>query len=175
MRTGGARRDKQGNLTVPYKWYELQVDYYNSGTYKQFMRDKIVWAHMSPEARFSYVSDGTYCNQKAFILTGASLKYLCAILNSPLITWYMKQNAVTTGMGLMQWDKFSVERIPVPKIDSIQQLPFINLLNMLLSSSYGNLKAKHNEIDSTISQSAYTLYQMNKSEVEFVEDASSSV
>ena len=51
-------------------------------------------------------------------MAGKSLKYLCAVLNSTLITWLIKNTALTTGMGLTQWKKFAVERIPIPKISA---------------------------------------------------------
>ena len=100
---------------VPYEWWQLQVDYYNSGAYKDFGRQKLFWMDMSPESRFAFSESEVYCNDKVFIMTGESLKYLCAVLNSSLITWMMKSMALTTGMGLMQWKKFAVQRLPIPE------------------------------------------------------------
>ena len=34
------------------------------------------------------------------MITGENLEYLCGILNSSIVSWYMKHTAVTTGMGL---------------------------------------------------------------------------
>ena len=98
-RRGGAN-PKTGQ--VPYKWWQLQVDYYNSGAYEDFTKEKLFWMDMSPEARFAYSAAEEFCNNKAYILTGGSLKYLCAVLNSSLITWMMRNTARTTGMGLIQ-------------------------------------------------------------------------
>jgi len=47
------------------------------------------------------------------MVTGNDLFYLCAILNSKLVTWFVKKYAVTTGWGLIQWDKYIVEDIPI--------------------------------------------------------------
>ena len=69
--------------------------------------------HMTPYGRFALAGPDVVCNQKCFMITGQNLSYLCAILNSSLITWFVKRTAVTTGMGLSQWDKFTVERVPI--------------------------------------------------------------
>lgn len=49
------------------------------------------------------------------MITGSDLRYLCGILNSSFSTYYIRKIAVTTGMGLIQWNKFVVEQIPVPR------------------------------------------------------------
>ena len=97
--------------------------------------------HMSPRGRFAYSNSEIYCNQKAFILTGASPKYLCTILNSALVTWLIKNTAVTTGMGLTQRDKFVVETIPIPNITAEEQGPFIFLADSILSAKAANSSA----------------------------------
>ena len=81
-------------------WFELQD---TCAYHDEFTKEKLFWMHMAPRGRFAYSDSGTLCNQKAFIVTGNSIKYLCAILNSKLITWLVKNTAVTTGMGLTQW------------------------------------------------------------------------
>ena len=73
---------------------------------------------MSSQGRFTYSDSGMYCNDKGFVIAGKSLKYLCAVLNSALVTWLIKNTALTTGMGLTQWKKFAVEAIPIPKISA---------------------------------------------------------
>ena len=92
--------------------------------YDEFSKEKLFWMQMSGSGRFSYAEGGMFSNQKAFMITGPSLKYLCGLLNSTLSTWFMKNTGVTTGMGLVQWDKFSVQRLPIPEISAEEQRPF---------------------------------------------------
>ena len=106
----------------------------NCAYHAQFMKEKLFWMHMSPRGRFAYSDSEIYCNQKAFFLTGHSLKYLCAILNSTLVTWLIRNMAVTTGMGLTQWDKFVVERISIPIIAVSEQRQFVHLVESILSA-----------------------------------------
>ena len=97
-----------------------------------FKKEKLFWMDMSPHGRFAYSDSEMYSNDKAFVITGSFLKYLCAILNSALVTWFIKNTALTTGVRLTQWKKFVVERIPVPKIASGDQQSFIHLVNHIL-------------------------------------------
>ena len=96
------------------QWHELQAspsDLIDSN----FHKEKLLWMDMSPRGRFAYSNEEMYCNDKGFIITGASLKYLCAVLNSAVVTWFVKNTAPTTGMGLTEWTKVAVERIPIPQ------------------------------------------------------------
>ena len=108
---GGGRSRKK----TQHSWFEIQ----DATTYHgDFKKEKLVWMQMTPQGRFAYSNDGIYGNAKIFIMTGEHLKYLCATLNSKIVTWFVLNTAVTTGMGLIQWQKFVVETIPIPKISA---------------------------------------------------------
>ena len=101
----------------------------------QFKKEKLFWMHMSPRGRFAYSDSEIYCNQKAFLLTGYSLKYLCAILNSILVTWFIRNTAVTTGMGLTQWTNLLWTESP------FQRLPYQSSnRSSILSKTFCRLK-----------------------------------
>ena len=173
-RTGGARRDRNGDLFVPYQWYELQVDHYSSGAYQKFTGEKLLWMDMSPEARFAYSDTDTFCNDKGFILTGPSLKFLCAVLNSQLTTWFVKHTGLTTGMALVQWKRFVVERIPVPQLDAAQQAPFIDLVDRILAAKdvdrvYGQNSPATSALETEVDRLVYALYGLTEAEIAAVE------
>ena len=89
----------------------------NCAYHEEFGKAKLFWMHMTPYGRFVLAESDVVCNQKCFMVTGMNLEYLCAVLNSTLVTWLVRHTAVTTGMGLPQWDKFTVERVPVVQPD----------------------------------------------------------
>ena len=114
-------RSGRSDPTVDYdgQHHWLELDNNPKDEYLDtFAKKKLFWMDMSPEGRFAYSDVEMYCNDKGFIMTGKSLKYLCAILNSTLITWFIKNTALTTGAGLTQWKKFAVERLPIPEIST---------------------------------------------------------
>jgi len=134
-----------------------------------FKKEKVFWMHMSPTGRFAYSARELYCNQKAFVMTGADLKYLCAVLNSSLIAWFVRNTAVTTGMGLIQWDKFTVEKIPVP--DRSSQMAGIPLLvNRIRSAKAVDQAANTDQCERDIDRLVYSLYKLTEKEIESVEE-----
>ena len=130
---------------------------------------------MAPSGRFAYSDSETiFCNQKAFVVTGSSLKYLCAILNSRLTTWQVKNIAVTTGMGLTQWDKFVVERLPIPKISTANQRTFICLVDEILKAKATNPIANIEEQEAEIDRLVYALYGLTEKEIAVITVADKS-
>lgn len=99
---------------VPYQWWQLQVDYYSSGTYKNFEIPKLMWAELSDKQKFVYDESKLYPNKTIFVITGENLKLLLTILNSKLIAWYFDQISTTSGMGTTIWSKYKVEQLPIP-------------------------------------------------------------
>ncbi len=159
---GAKARKKTGN-----KWFETQDQI---AYHEDFAKEKLFWMHMAPSGRFAYSEpEPVFCNQKAFIITGNSLKYLCAILNSRLITWQVRNSAVTTGMGLTQWDKFTVERLPIPRISATKQRPFIRLLDRILHAKAADPSADTAEQEVEIDRLVYGLYGLTDEEIRAVE------
>ena len=137
----------------------------NCAYHEVFKKEKLFWMHMAPRGRFAYSDSETiFCNQKAFVVTGACLKFLCAILNSRLITWRIENTAVTTGMGLIQWDKFVVEGLPIPKIPCEDQVAFIRLVDEILKAKAANPKANIEEQEEEIDRLVCALYGLTEKE-----------
>ena len=158
---GNKSRKKTGN-----KWFEAQDQI---AYHEEFTKEKLFWADMANVGRFAYSDKETYCNNKGYILTGNSLKYLCAVLNSSLITWLIKNTAATTGMGLTEWTIVTVERIPVPKIRSAKQSPFIRLVDAILTAKTTNPKADTTKQEAKIDRLVYQLYNLTSQEITTVE------
>ena len=155
-----ARRSDQGETP-----YHLRSCTY----YGEFLKEKLFWMQMAPVARFAYSASAMWCNQKAFVITGQSLKYLCAVLNSSLATWFVNHRAVTTGEGLPQWDKFVVVEIPVPKVPSQEQHPFDQVIDRILEAKSTNPPSDISHFEAQIDRMVYDLYGLTAEEIEAVE------
>ena len=158
---GGKSRKKTGN-----QWFEAQDQI---AYHEEFAKEKLFWADMANIGRFAYSDKETYCNNKGYILTGNSLKYLCAVLNSSLITWLIKNTAVTTGMGLTEWTIVTVERLPIPKISPTKQRPFIRLVDAILTAKAADPKADTTEQEAASDRLVYQLYNLTSQEITTVE------
>ena len=148
---------------IRYEWYALQR--WAANYHQEFAKEKLFWMDMTPTGRFAYSDDEIYCNDKGFIMGGESLKYLCAILNSSLITWQMKNIALTTGMGLMQWKKFAVQRLLIPEIPAGKQRPFVNLVDSILEAKAANPDSDTRKQEEEIDRLVYDLYGLTDAEV----------
>ncbi|HEY5511488.1 MAG TPA: Eco57I restriction-modification methylase domain-containing protein [Prolixibacteraceae bacterium] len=113
-----ARRGGMNTKTgeVPYKWWQLQVDYYSSGTFKNYELPKLMWAELSDKQKFVFDASGIYPNKTIFIITGELLKPLLVVLNSKVVLWFFNQTSTTSGMGTTIWSKYKVEKLPIPKL-----------------------------------------------------------
>ena len=85
----------------------------NCAYHEKFNGPKLLWRDMAAIGAFAYTDARMFTNDKAFMMTGTNLMFLCAILNSSVVSWLVSKVGLTTGMGLTQWKKFVVETIPV--------------------------------------------------------------
>ncbi len=133
--------------------------------HEDFAEEKLFWMHMTPVGRFAFSGRDMFCNQKAFMVTGPSLKYLCAVLNSAVIGWMVRNTAVTTGMGLIQWDKFLVESLPIPEVSKARQRPFVRLVDDILAARDADPDADVAAQEEEIDRLVYALYGLSDAEI----------
>ena len=137
----------------------------NCAYHEEFSKEKLFWIDLTEEGRFSYDKDKMFCADTVFMMSGQSIKYLCAMLNSNLITWFMKNTALTSGMGVTRWKKFAVERLPIPKISHTEQRPFINLVDSILTAKASDPKADTTKQEAEIDRLVYGLYDLTTQEI----------
>ena len=139
----------------------------NCAYHANFEQPKLFWADMAKVGRFAFSERETYCNNKGYILTGESLKYLCAVLNSSLITWWVANTAATTGMGLTEWTIVTVERLPIPKVSIEKQKELVRSVGRILDG--GNQDIDTRELEGQIDRMVYSLYGLTPAEVASIE------
>ena len=110
----------------------------NCTYHDEFAKEKLFWADMAKEGRFAWSDAEMFSNNKGYIMTGQHLKYLCGVLNSRLITWYVQNTAATTGMGLTEWTMVMVERIPIPRATAAQRRRVAGLVDGILGCGDGD-------------------------------------
>ena len=154
---------------IRYEWYALQrcaADYH-----AEFTKEKIIWMDMGARGTFAYESTETYINNAAYLITGNSLKYICGVLNSSLSSWYMRNTARTTGMGLTIWHKAYVERIPIPSVPEPGQHPIVELVDKILREKSADPNADTRELEEEIDWLVYDLYGLTNEETAVVADS----
>lgn len=131
----------------------------------EFSGEKLIWMDLTPEGRFCYDDGSMLPLNTAFVMYGPSLKYLCAVLNSRAITWFMANTALRSGQGTPRWVIFTVKRIPIPIIPRPQQEPFARLLDTILSLKETNPEADTRHQEAEIDRMVYQLYDFTDEEI----------
>ena len=157
---GKKSRKKTGN-----KWFETQDQI---GYYEEFAKEKLIWIELVDRGRFAYDDKAIYCEATTFIMTGNSTKYLCAILNSRVVYWFLSQVAPTSGMGTLRWKKVYIETIPVPLLDKTKQQPFIALVDKILTAKQQAQDTR--TLETEIDQMVYRLYDLTDDEIKIIEE-----
>ena len=153
---GGRSRKK-----TKHSWFELQDA---TTYYREFAKEKVFWMDLTDQGRFSYHENEIFCGDTAFMMNGDSLKYLCAVLNSSVMTWFMKSASLTSGMGTTRWKRFAVERLPIPKISAAEQRPFIRLVDEILEAKSTDPDADTSYLEWDIDRLVYVLYGLTEEE-----------
>ena len=130
-----------------------------------FTKEKLLWIELVNNGRFAYDNSGLYGEATTFLLTGECIKYLCAVLNSKLIRWFLEQLAPTSGMGTLRWKKVYVERLPIPRVTSPKQKRLSQLVDRILEAKATDRDADTTETEAEIDQKVYQLYELTSSEI----------
>ena len=145
---------------IRYEWYALQR--WGANYHDELLMEKLVWIELVERGRFSYDQDGMFCLNSTFFMTGEALKYLCGMLNSTLVTWFVKNTALNSGMGTARWIRAPVEGIPIPKISDEEQLPFVRLVDRILEAKAADPDADTGEREREIDRLVYDLYGLTE-------------
>ena len=152
---------------IRYEWYALQR--WAANYHEEFAKEKLLWIELVEEGRFAYDNSGVYGEATTFIMTGASLKYLCAVLNSTLTRWFLQQMAPTSGMGTFRWKKVYVETIPIPQLSAAKQSPFVRLVDEILEAKAADPNADTEPLEWQLDSMVYRLYGLTEEEDTTVE------
>ena len=146
----------------------------NCAYHEEFAKEKVFWIDLTERGRFAYSEGEMFCVNSAYIMTGNSIKYLCAALNSKMATWFIKSVAQNSGMGVPRWIYNAVERIPIPKASVEEQLPITALVDKILDAKAGDANADTSAEERAIDRLVYALYGLADDEVAAVESGAAA-
>lgn len=145
-------RKKTGN-----KWFETQdqISYF-----KEFAKEKIVFAEIVFDSAFYYDQSGTYTEATTFVLTGGNTKYLTALLNSQLLTFAFR--AFYAGGDLrgdtFRYKKVFLQNLPVIKPEKAASKLLEKLVDYVQISKAMKQKLQYSFFDQLIDGAVYELY-----------------
>jgi hypothetical protein len=137
----------------------------------EFENPKIVWLEISDRANYSFDENGMYLTNSAYFMSGGSLKYLLAILNSKLSDFYFFKITAQIAGGRKRYTKQYVEKVPIPKISEYEQKPFENIVYQILTAKKANPQADTSALEQEIDKLVYELYGLTNEEIKIVEES----
>ena len=152
---------------IRYEWYVLQR--FAPTYYQEFNKEKIMFSEIVSEPQFYYDTKGYYPEATGFIITGKSLKYLNALLNSKPVTYFFSKFYAGGGLGTegFRYKKAFLIKLPIPKISLEEQKPFIYLVDKIIErKKFGE---NTQELEDQIDQMVYKLYELTQEEIDIVE------
>ncbi len=162
-------RDALSQKAGTNEWYELQAS--PSDSYDSiFNGEKLIWMDLTDRGRFAYDAEGMFCLNTTFMMSGQSIKYLCAVLNSRLITWFMSHTALNSGMGVTRWIRHTVEEIPIPRVPAGQRRQLEGLVSRILRAKASNPATDVGVLEAEIDRLVYELYGLTAEEIAAVEE-----
>ncbi len=149
-------------------------------------KDKIIMKKLcynieaSLDEKGFYPINTTYCIRAK----GINLKYILGILNSKLLSYYVRKKYAETALrgGFIELRVFQVEKLPILKILPKDQKEMIGLANKTLnfnnklnnteknSNKWEAIKSEIEKTDKKIDEEVYKLYDLTKKEIKIVEN-----
>ena len=146
-------------------WWELRPCSY----YPHFHQEKLMWIQLVSDGRFALDTKSMYPLASVFVMTGESIHYLLALLNSNLVNWCMRNISPTSGMGVLQWKKTYVGKLPIPRISEAKQRPFVALAQKITAAKAVSLPTSTCEMEGKIDALVYKLYGLTSAEIALME------
>ena len=160
------RRDLERRATAHlHPWYELQQP--QEGIYHEFTRHKIVWPEFARSVRFTFDPDGSYVNNKCYVIP-VDNKWLLAVLNSNLSEFLLCQVTSSLLGKYMQLYYHYTIRLPIvtPEEDARAKLEALTNEILSLGDSPQQVEAIEREINSIV----FHVYGLTASERKLVLD-----
>ena len=142
--------------------------------YDDFKKEKIVWIELTDSGRFALCNEEVYLLNSAYFLlppSGIESKFLLGVLNSSTIRFYLGLIAETSGMGTSRWINNYVKEFPIPEAAYDQQSLIIELVDQILDAKRTNPDTAVSELENTVDQLVYLLYDLTPEEIAIVEAA----
>jgi len=175
-----SKEQENGRKPGNYKWYEIQD---STAYYEDFEKPKIIWGNLATRSSFSFdEKNGFYVNAPACILPTNS-KYVLGILNSKLISYFLKSICAERRGGFIEQKPVYVSQVPIKKPTETQESDMIKLVEKMLQLNEKLLKIgdkltderaridkEITNIDPQIDDLVYTIYGITEDEKEIIEE-----
>jgi hypothetical protein len=129
---------------------------------EDFSKQKIVYPNMTKFLPFYYDIDGFYINQKCFMITGKTIAFLTAFLNSSLFKFCFEDNFPELQGNTKELSKVFFDKIPVIKIDEALDRIFEEKVVQIQNLKKENIETT--DLEKEIDEMIFNLYKLTEEE-----------
>ena len=135
-----------------------------------FQGEKIISVRKCARPTFTYVDFDSYVSATFYVIKTERVnqKYLTGILNSRLITFWLKHRGKMQGTNY-QIDKQPLLAIPLISPSAEQQTLMATLVDGILDAKHNNPDANVSDLENEIDNLVYALYDLTNEEIAIVE------
>jgi adenine-specific DNA-methyltransferase len=117
-----------GRKAGSYKWFEVQD---NIAYFNEFETSKIVYPDIYEHQSYAWDSSGAYCANTAYFIP-TEQRWMCGILNSPIIEWYYRQVSSAIRGGYLRAFSEVMQYVPIART-SHKDMALVDCLTGMLS------------------------------------------
>src|SRR3989344_105693 len=132
-------------------------------------------------------TEGLFAEQSVYLVllrnTNFNIKFICALLNSKLITFYFQNELITNPQAYPYIQHYDLESIPIIDVDNTKQEALVNYCDKILelkkqlidesenSNKWESLKSEIEKTDRRINEAVYELYGLTEEETKIIEES----
>jgi adenine-specific DNA-methyltransferase len=127
---------------------------------EEFQKEKIIQPQTVKKQSFVLDNNCFFgdVSMQIWISKGRNLKYILAHSNAKIFNYYMRKSAYSFGETGIRWIPKFLYEVPIPKIPTVQQLPFEILVDCILFAKENNMETEANTLEWVVDGMVYDLY-----------------
>lgn len=161
-----SERDKRGRKPGPYEWFEIQD---NIAYYEEFEGPKIIIPAITKGVEYAIDRDGFYSNDKTSICVHEDSEYICALMNSNIMWWFIRQLAATRRGDYYEFKPMYVVQLPIANVATTQKSHISERVRKIIAAPDSPDVPK---LEAEIDQMVYQLYGLTNKEILLIEKKS---
>ena len=138
--------------------------------WEEFQQSKIVYPDIAQDTEFSFDDSGYFWGNTSYLLPTQEM-WLLGLLNSKAVFWFYTKTSTQIRGGFVRFIAQYVSQIPIPTIKPAQKASISKLVNQILAAKRTNPDADVSELENTVDQLVYLLYDLTPEEIAIVEGA----
>jgi len=150
-------------------WYAMSR--YASDYWQEFEKPKVVLPAIADDVEYAVDRDGFYSNDKTSICVPEKPEFTCALLNSHVLWWVMRQTAATKQGGFYEFKPMYVSKLPIATGNIAVEEQITELAKKVIVRKEVDASAFVDDLESEINGLVAHLYGLTEEEYRIILDS----